>query len=48
MKDVDFNFETLIREGKLKGIEKSDKGSPDAEIVYNLQLKKGVLPDDIE
>ena len=48
MKDVDFNFETLIREGKLKGIEKSDKGSSDAEIVYNLQLKKGVLPDDIE
>lgn len=41
MKDVDFNFETLIREGKLKGIEKSDEGSPDAEVVYNVNLSKG-------
>ncbi|WP_314831369.1 hypothetical protein [uncultured Streptococcus sp.] len=41
MKDVDFNFETLIREGKLKGIEKSDEGSPKAEIIYNVKLSKG-------
>ncbi|MBP2621769.1 hypothetical protein ACVRXQ_02880 [Streptococcus panodentis] len=41
MKDVDLNFETLISEGKLKGVEKSDTGSPEAQIIYNVELKKG-------
>ena len=47
-KDIDFNFETLIKEGRLKGVEKSDVGSPNAEVIYNLELKKGVLPHDTE
>ena len=46
IKDIDFNFETLIKEGRLKGVEKSDVGSPNAEVIYNLELKKGVLPYD--
>lgn len=46
IKDIDFNFETLIKEGRLKGVEKSDVGSPNAEVIYNLELKKGVLPHD--
>ena len=48
IKDIDFNFETLIKEGRLKGVEKSDVGSPNAEVIYNLELKKGVLPHDTE
>ena len=48
IKDIDFNFETLIKEGKLKGVEKSSKGSPNAEVIYNLELKKGVLLSDTE
>lgn len=45
---IDENFQTLIEEGKLKGVEKSDLGSPGAEVIYNLELKKGVLPNDTE
>ena len=45
---IDENFQTLIEEGKLKGVEKSDLGSPSAEVIYNLELKKGVLPSDTE
>ena len=45
---IDENFQTLIEEGKLKGVEKSDLGSPGAEVIYNLELKKGVLPNDAE
>ena len=48
IKDIDFNFETLIKEEKLKGVEKSDVGSPNAEIIYNTELKKGSLLDDLE
>lgn len=48
IKDIDFNFETLIKEGRLKGVEKSDVGSPNAVINYNLEMKKGVLSDDLE
>ena len=48
IKDIDFNFETLIKEGRLKGVEKSDVGSPNAEINYNVEMKKGVLSDDLE
>ena len=45
---IDENFQTLIEEGKLKGVEKSDLGSPSAEVIYNLELKKGVIPNDTE
>ena len=45
---IDENFQTLIEEGKLKGVENSDLGSPNAEVIYNLELKKGVLPNDTE
>ncbi|KXT78443.1 hypothetical protein [Streptococcus sp. DD13] len=45
---IDENFQTLIEEGKLKGVEKSDLGSPSAEVIYNLELKKGVLLSDTE
>jgi len=45
---IDENFQTLIEEGKLKGVENSDLGSPNAEVFYNLELKKGVLPNDTE
>ena len=45
---IDENFQTLIEEGKLKGVEKSDLGSPSAEVIYNIELKKGVLPNDTE
>ena len=48
IKDIDFNFETLIKEERLKGVEKSDVGSPNAEIIYNTELKKGSLLDDLE
>ncbi|MCE3591341.1 hypothetical protein LXO72_02875 [Streptococcus sp. XMC] len=48
IKDIDFNFEILIKEGKLKGVKKSDLGSPSAEVIYNLELKKGVIPNDTE
>ena len=48
IKDIDFNFETLIKEGRLKGVEKSDVGSPNAEINYNVERKKVVLSDDLE
>ena len=45
---IDENFQTLIEEGKLQGVEKSDLGSPSAKVIYNLELKKGVLPSDTE
>lgn len=48
IKDIDFNFQTLIKEGKLKGVENSGLGSPNAKVIYNLELKKGVLPNDTE
>lgn len=48
IKDIDFNFETLIKEGRLKGVEKSDVGSPNAKIIYNTELKKGSLLDGLE
>ena len=45
---IDENFQTLIEEGKLKGVENSGLGSPNAKVIYNLELKKGVLPNDTE
>ncbi|MFS9340865.1 hypothetical protein [Streptococcaceae bacterium] len=48
MEAIDLNMKDLILQGKLKGVEKSDLGSPSAEIIHNLELKKGVLSDGIK
>lgn len=37
---TDRNFERLFKDGSIKGVEKSDKGSPDMKIVYNLKIKE--------
>ena len=37
---TDRNFERLLKDGSIKGVEKSDKGSPDMKIVYNLKIKE--------
>ena len=37
---TDRNFERLLKAGSIKRVEKSDKGSPDMKIVYNLKIKK--------
>ena len=33
-------MEAFSREGHLKGVEKNDQGSPQAEIVYNLEIQR--------
>jgi len=38
---IDENIELLVEDGQLKDVVKDDKGSPNAEIVYNLNLSKG-------
>ncbi|MEX2804928.1 hypothetical protein AB3329_07445 [Streptococcus sp. H31] len=38
---LDDNIFALIDNNQLKGIEKNSEGSPDVEIVYNLEIKKG-------
>ena len=38
---IDENIELLVEDGQLKGVEKDEKGSPNAEIVYNTELQKG-------
>mgnify|MGYP007109855175 FL=1 len=38
---TDENIELLVEDGQLIGVVKDDKGSPDAEIVYNTELHKG-------
>ena len=38
---IDENIELLVEDGQLKDVVKDDKGSPDAEIVYNTELHKG-------
>ena len=48
MEAIDLNMKDLVLQGKLKGVEKSSKGSPNAEVIYNLELKKGVLSDGIK
>ncbi len=37
----DENVEDLVHTGKLKGVKKSDNGSPDAEVTYNTEIRKG-------
>ena len=38
---IDGNIELLVEDGQLKGVVKDSKGSPNAEIVYNINLSKG-------
>lgn len=40
-RSTDENIELLVEDGQLKGVVKDDKGSPNAEIVYNTELQKG-------
>lgn len=37
---TDRNIERLLKDGSIKGVEKSDKGSSDMKIVYNLKIKE--------
>ena len=40
-RSTDENIELLVEDGQLKGVVKDSKGSPNAEIVYNINLSKG-------
>ncbi|MGT2906498.1 hypothetical protein [Streptococcus dentiloxodontae] len=40
-KKIDLNLEGLILDGQLKQIMKSDAGSPNVEIHYNLEIQRG-------
>lgn len=37
----DENVEALVNDGQLKGIKKSDTGSPNAKVIYNTEIRKG-------
>ncbi|EMC25987.1 hypothetical protein SMU85_09590 [Streptococcus mutans ST6] len=37
----DENVEALVNDGQLKGIKKSDTGSPNAKVTYNTEIKRG-------
>lgn len=39
-KGIDLNMELLVEYGQLKDIIKDEKGSPEAEIIYNVKLSK--------
>lgn len=38
---TDENIELLVEDGQLKEVVKDEKGSPNAEIVYNTEFQKG-------
>ena len=40
-KGIDLNMELLVEYGQLKDVVKDEKGSPEAEIIYNVKLSKG-------
>ena len=40
-KGTDLNIELLVEDGQLKDVVKDGKGSPEAEIIYNVKLSKG-------
>ena len=40
-KSIDINIQMLVEDGQLKDVVKDEKGSPEAEIVYNVELRKG-------
>jgi len=37
---IDINIQMLVEDGQLKDIVKDEKGSPEAEIIYNVKLSK--------
>ena len=39
--DIDDNIQALVEDGQLRNIQKDRKGSPEAEVVYNLEIQKG-------
>ena len=41
-RSIDENISLLVQDGQLKDVVKDEKGSPEADIVYNLELQKGV------
>ncbi|RSJ79019.1 hypothetical protein D8796_07300 [Streptococcus cristatus] len=38
---LDKNIEVLIQNGQLKGVKKSESGSPKAKIEYNIEIRRG-------
>ncbi|MGT2906499.1 hypothetical protein [Streptococcus dentiloxodontae] len=38
---IDENIELLVEDGQIKGVEKDALGSPQAEIIYNLEIQRG-------
>ena len=38
---MDENIEALVQDHQLVDVKKSESGSPDAEVVYNVNLSKG-------
>ena len=39
--DIDDNIQALVEDGQLRNIQKGRKGSPEAKVVYNLEIQKG-------
>ena len=39
--DIDDNIQALVEDGQLRNIQKDRKGSPEAKVVYNLEIQKG-------
>ena len=39
-KSIDINIQMLVEDGQLKDVIKDEKGSPEAEIIYNIKLSK--------
>ena len=39
-KGIDLNMELLVEYGQLKDVVKDEKGSPEAQIIYNVKLSK--------
>ena len=40
-RSTDENISLLVQDGQLKDVVKDEKGSPEAEIIYNVKLSKG-------
>jgi len=39
-KSIDINIQMLVEDGQLKDVVKDKKGSPKAQIIYNVKLSK--------
>ena len=40
-RSTDENISLLVQDNQLKDVVKDEKGSPEAEIIYNVELSKG-------